>query len=125
MRLLGRPLTVRVAGLALHLGRSALLWWLRIHRLSRLLLVAWRRWRILAGLLLTLRICITLLLLLLLLLVVGQRLTVGPFWSVSQGYVQYLGNIVTYRRAERWAGAAVHARPCVQERRPASGQKRE
>jgi hypothetical protein len=54
------------------------LWRLRINGLTGLLLVAWRRWRVLARLLLSLRrVLITLLLRLL--LVMGQRLSVGTF----------------------------------------------
>lgn len=53
-----------------------MLWRLRIHGLTRLLLVARRRWRVLARLLLPLR-WILVALLLRLLLVVGQRLSVG------------------------------------------------
>lgn len=52
-----------------------MLWRLRIHGLTRLLLVARRRWRILPGLLLPLR-WVLIALLLRLLLVVGQRLSV-------------------------------------------------
>ena len=64
--------------LALHLRGRTLLWRLRIHGLTRLLLVARRRWRVLARLLLPLR-WILVALLLRLLLVVGQRLSVGTF----------------------------------------------
>ena len=55
-----------------------MLWRLRVHGLTGLLLVAWRGWRVLARLLLSLwRVLIALLLWLL--LVVGQRLSVGTF----------------------------------------------
>lgn len=87
MRFLSRPLATRFAGLTLHLWWRALLGRLRIHGLSRLLLVL-RRWRVLARLLLALRVGVALLLSLLLLLVVRQRLAVGAFWRVSQGYVR-------------------------------------
>ena len=56
-----------------------MLWWLRIHGLTRLLLVARRRWRVLPRLLLTLRWVLLIALLLRLLLVVGQWLSVGTF----------------------------------------------
>lgn len=55
-----------------------MLWRLRIHGLTRLLLVARRRWRVLPRLLLALR-WVLIALLLRLLLVVGQRLSVGTF----------------------------------------------
>ena len=55
-----------------------MLWRLRIHGLARLLLVARRRWRVLARLLLPLR-WVLVALLLWLLLVVRQRLSVGTF----------------------------------------------
>ena len=55
-----------------------MLWGLRIHGLTRLLLVARRRWRVLPGLLLPLR-WVLIALLLRLLLVVGQWLSVGTF----------------------------------------------
>jgi len=64
--------------LTLHLRRSALLWRLWVHGLSRLLLVARRRGRVLPRLLLALwRVLITLLPRLL--LVVRQRLAVCTF----------------------------------------------
>jgi hypothetical protein len=64
--------------LALHLRGRTLLWRLRVHGLTRLLLVAGRRWRVLPRLLLSLR-WVLVALLLWLLLVVRQRLSVGTF----------------------------------------------
>lgn len=55
-----------------------MLWRLRVHGLTRLLLVAGRRWRVLPRLLLSLR-WVLVALLLWLLLVVRQRLSVGTF----------------------------------------------
>jgi hypothetical protein len=76
VRFVGRPLASSF--LALHLRRSTLLRWLGVHRLSRLLLVARRRRRVLSRLLLTLwRVLIALLPGLL--LVMRQRLAVCTF----------------------------------------------
>jgi hypothetical protein len=81
VRFVGTPLTPSF--LALHLGRCTLWRLLWIHRLTGLLLVAWRRRPVLARLLLALR-RVLIALLLWLLLVVGQRLSVRTFCSVSQ-----------------------------------------
>ena len=64
--------------LALHLRRGALLRWLRVHGLSRLLLISRRRRRVLSRLLLSLW-CVLIALLSGLLLVMRQRLAVGTF----------------------------------------------
>jgi len=76
VRLVGGSLTSSF--LTLHLGRGALLRWLRVYGLSGLLLVARRGRRVLSGLLLALwRVLIALLPGLL--LIVGQRLAVCTF----------------------------------------------
>lgn len=76
MRLVGGPLASSF--LTLHLRRGTLLRWLRVYGLSRLLLVARRRRRVLSRLLLTLR-RVLIALLPRLLLVVRQRLAVRTF----------------------------------------------
>jgi hypothetical protein len=81
VRFVSRSLTSSF--LALHLRWGALLRWLRVYGLSGLLLVAWRRRRVLSRLLLALR-WVLIALLPGLLLVVRQRLAVGAFRSVSK-----------------------------------------
>jgi hypothetical protein len=76
VRFVGGPLTSSF--LTLHLRRSALLRWLRVYGLSGLLLIAWRRRRVLSRLLLALR-RVLIALLPGLLLVVRKWLAVGTF----------------------------------------------